>query len=114
MANRIHERWSQEFGPGAQVAAVFSVPQKGCKLPVIAERNAPGSCSVNVGISFLTKPERTRKESEALRAAAVQAVKTIIGLSPFVGTPMREAEQFVFCRETAGLSPGCAPMRLSL
>lgn len=109
MANRIHERWSQEFGPGAQVAAVFSVPQKGCKLPVIAGRNAPGSCSVNVGISFLTKPERTRKESEALRAAAVQAVKTIIGLSPFVGTRCARRSSLSFAEKRPGLALGALP-----
>ena len=91
MANRIHERWSQEL----RWLRYFRYP-----------RRAANSRS--------SQSETRREVVRSMSAAAVQAVKTIIGLSPFVGTPMREAEQFVFCRATAGLSPGCAPMRLSL
>ena len=89
----INEAW-----PQIQAAAVelFSVPQEVCKLSVIAVQNAPGNYPVNVDISFLIKPERTREKTEALCAATFDAVKNVTGLSPFVGASMREAEHFVF------------------
>lgn len=91
--NLIETAW-----PKMQAAAVelFAVPPAVCKLSLIAVENAPGNYPINVEISFLIKPERSREKTEALCAAVFDAVQSATQISPFVGASMREPEHFVF------------------
>lgn len=80
----------------AAAMAAFGVPASVCKLSIIPVENDPDNYPISVEISFLEKPERSRKKTGEICDAAFEAIRSHTGLSPFVGAAMRAPETFVF------------------
>lgn len=80
----------------AAAMEAFDVPAGVCKLSVIRVENDPDTCPISVEISFLEKSGRTPEKTGLICDATFEAIRSLTGISPFVGASMRAPETFVF------------------